>query len=124
MRSLGKGNLLQEQQLITTVKDLRVYEPAFLDIKICVVCICVQNDKTSPFANNSCTNLETRHFSGFQNFGEILAYHKLAFLDIKECQKVTKNMHRLISNNIKKYQIKQFLTSEYAVAIEARGIQW
>ena len=120
MRSPGKGKLPQEQQTIITVEDLRVYDSANFDINICIVCMCVQNDKMSPFANNSCTDLETRHFSRFQNFHEVRSILKSANHDIGICTKVRKYIQMMISRNIKIYQDKYISISRY-VRIGTRG---
>lgn len=124
MRSPGKGNLPQEQQEIIIDRDLSVYDSAFLDIKICVVCMCVQRSDLPESGDGKSNYQNMGHFSRFQNLEVILHYRELAFLDIKICQKITKYIHCLISNNNKQYQINHFLISEYEVIREGRGIQW
>ena len=123
MKSPGKGNLPQEQQLIITVKDLRVFNSAYFDIKICSFCMCVQTRDVPRSESPGNGKRDIGHFSRFQTSRDTLAHRKSAFLDIRICQEIMKYIHRLISRNIKKYQEKQFLILEYVGILGGKSIR-
>lgn len=113
MRSPGKGNLPQEQQATITVKDLRVYDSANLDIKICTICMCVQSGKISFKDQVGFKNSEMGHFSSSRILLRFGKNWKTTNPDIEICHKLTKYIQMMISIDIKIYQDKQSLISRF-----------
>lgn len=113
MRSLGKGNLPQEQQATITVKDLRVYDSANPDIKICTICMCVQRGKISFKDQAGFKNSEMGHFSSSRILLRFGKNWKTTKPDIEICHKLTKYIQMIISIDIKIYQDKQSLISRF-----------
>ena len=113
MRSPGKGNLPQEQQATITVKDLRVYDSANLDIKICTICMCVQSGKISFKDQAGFKNSEMGHFSSSRILLRFGKNWKTTNPDIEICHKLTKYIQMIISIDIKIYQDKQSLISRF-----------
>ena len=102
-----------KQQTIITVKDLRVYDSANPDIKICTICMCVQRGKISFNDHAGFKNSEMGHFSSSRILLRFGKNWKTTNPDIKICHKFTKYIQMMISFDIKIYHDKQSLISRF-----------
>ena len=92
---------------------LSISKYAYLETRMCKLCMCVQRGEMPSKDQTGFKNSEMGHFSSCRILPRFEEKYKTANHDIKICHKLTKYIQIMISIDIKIYQDKQSLISRF-----------